>query len=327
MTDPNDPIEPSVGDEAEAAAREIARLRARAVDADTERTRLAAEVARLTAERDALRCRAPVVITMDADDLRSEIGRMIGAAMPAEVNATVAERDALRTFAMRIAAACPVSGGEPLDLDHLAEQVASVIGRGPDADLIAHAPTDLAALLAYVRKLEAEVAWHEDRSGTRAEQEQQDAEWAADDAKMDAMSDDEIRASLEASGVRVDDAIRRSDALIRVCTERAALSAQVDRLTAELAARAPDLREISALRAALCATLSEAPCRLDHHGYCQEHGPGPIPCPVPAAWTLAVGAPLPPEPEPSALALFLAVLATDEDPGRDLGGGDCGGDR
>ena len=212
--DPNDPIEPSVGDETEAAAREIARLTAerdriaailraagftpcsaaacncggwhgghaealrsrlrhvaqmlieqvgaggpmdaeaaaerticvlmeREVQRDearAERDRLAAEVARLTAERDALRCRAPVVITMDADDLRSEIGRMIGAAMPAEVNATVAERDALRTFAMRIAAACPVSGGEPLDLDHLAETVrrrlagGAPVHRGPPHD-------------------------------------------------------------------------------------------------------------------------------------------------------------------------------------------------
>ena len=94
-------------------------------------------------------------------------------------------------------------------------------------------PATLADLLAYVRELETEIAWHEDRSGTRAEQERQDAEWAADDAKVAAMSEDEIRASLEASGVRVDEAIRRFDVLIRVCTERAALSAQVDRLTAE----------------------------------------------------------------------------------------------
>lgn len=34
------------------------------------------------------------------------------------------------------------------------------------------------------------------------------------------------------------------------------------------------------LRPVVDALHDDSPCRLDHHGYCQEHGlPGPVPCP------------------------------------------------
>ena len=62
------------------------------------RARLAetTEIARrLEAERDELRGRVPVVVDMDATELRAEINMLINKAMPEGVEALIAERDAL----------------------------------------------------------------------------------------------------------------------------------------------------------------------------------------------------------------------------------------
>ena len=89
------------------------------------------------------------------------------------------------------------------------------------------------AALAEVDRLTAELAWQEERHGTRAEQEVEETEWDAEWAEIQAMSAEDLDASLRAAGVDPEEGRERSSAFIRLCVERVALAAKVDRLTAE----------------------------------------------------------------------------------------------
>lgn len=77
------------------------------------------------------------------------------------------------------------------------------------------------------------LAWQEDRHGTRAEQEREEADLAAEMAAVEAMSDDEINASLDAAGVDRALADRKCDALVRVCVERLALVMKLEKAEKE----------------------------------------------------------------------------------------------
>lgn len=66
----------------------------------------------------------------------------------------------------------------------------------------------------------AELAWHEARNGTRADQEAEDLQEAADLAASLAMTDEEIDAQLREAGVDPEEGWPATRALIRVCGER-----------------------------------------------------------------------------------------------------------
>jgi hypothetical protein len=84
------------------------------------------------------------------------------------------------------------------------------------------------ALIAAARDL----AWHEDRHGTRAEQEAEDAVLDADLARIDALSDEECKAELAAEGIDYDAARKKLDVTLKLCAERADLKREVERLRA-----------------------------------------------------------------------------------------------
>lgn len=112
--------------------------------------------------------------------------------------------------------ACADRGAPCLDPSH--SNAAAIVA------LHNHAP----ALIAAARDL----AWHEDRHGTRAEQEAEDAELDADLARIASLSDEECKAELAAEGIDYDAARKKFDAMIKVCAERAELKREVDRLRA-----------------------------------------------------------------------------------------------
>ena len=97
------------------------------------------------------------------------------------------------------------------------------------------------ALIAAARDL----AWHEDRHGTRAEQEAEDAVLDADLARIDALSDEECKAELAAEGIDYDAARKKLDVTIKLCAERADLNREVERLRAQVEADR-SLRRIAA---------------------------------------------------------------------------------
>lgn len=77
-----------------------------------------------------------------------------------------------------------------------------------------------------------DLAWHEDRHGTRAEQEAEDAALDADLARIDALSDEECKAELAAEGIDYDAARKQIDVTLKLCAERAELKKEVERLRA-----------------------------------------------------------------------------------------------
>ncbi len=94
----------------------------------------------------------------------------------------------------------------------------------------------LRATLAHIDTLTSDLRWHEEAHGTRAEQEaQQEAdriEGAAIDAEIDAMTDEDIEASLAEDGIDYDRARKKIDTVIRLCGERSLLQkrlAEVER--------------------------------------------------------------------------------------------------
>lgn len=90
------------------------------------------------------------------------------------------------------------------------------------------------------------LAWQEDRHGTRAEQEREEADLAAEMAAVEAMSDDEINASLDAAGVDRALADRKCDALVRVCVERLALVMKLEKAEKERDAALARVAELEA---------------------------------------------------------------------------------
>lgn len=115
------------------------------------------------------------------------------------------------------------------------------------------------SLIAAARDL----AWHEDRHGTRAEQEAEDADLASDLARIDALSDEECIAELKAEGIDYDAARKKIDVTLKLCAERADLKRGMEALRAER----DELRATLGKLSDLVITFDrEAECRREPTG-------------------------------------------------------------
>lgn len=123
----------------------------------------------------------------------------------------------------------------------------------------------LRAALAEVDRLTGEIAWQEERHGTRAEQEADEADMAAELDTINAMSDDEVNASLDAAGVDRELARRKLDALVRVCTERLTLTMKLEKAETERDALRTQIAEMEVARSSY-DHLSDAMQRLAAEG-------------------------------------------------------------
>ena len=109
-------------------------------------------------------------------------------------------------------------------------------GRGEaNAFLIAHnrqaAPEHAAEVLRLreeVKHLSAELAWHEEMNGTRAEQEADDAEADALDAAADALTPEQIRAELIEVGLDPDQVAREAEVSARLVVRCVQVRAERD---------------------------------------------------------------------------------------------------
>jgi len=127
----------------------------------------------------------------------------------------------------------------------LAPSGAFVVAEGdPDAHLMAAAPD----LVTLATDLLAELEWQDERHGTRAEQEAEEAADDAEWAEIEAMPKEQIRAELAAEGIDPDEADRKGSVFVRALTRRISAVAAADRLTIERDEARAELEREQALR-------------------------------------------------------------------------------
>ena len=111
-------------------------------------------------------------------------------------------------------------------------------------------PRDAAAIAALHNAAPAlidaarDLLWHEERNGTRAEQEAEDAELDAERARVDALSDEECIAELATEGIDYDASRKKFDVMLKVCAERADLERKLDDVTRRAAGYEMECAEI-----------------------------------------------------------------------------------
>ena len=88
-------------------------------------------------------------------------------------------------------------------------------------------------LVTLATDLLAELEWQDERHGTRAEQEAEEAADDAEWAEIEAMPKEQIRAELAAEGIDPDEADRKGSVFVRALIRRNSAVAAADRLTVE----------------------------------------------------------------------------------------------